>query len=69
MLTENPILRLPGEQVKIADDVETAKGAMIFGQQVIDKTFGSGSVNVLHDVRKRGSRRAPTTLTSDFPAW
>ena len=68
MLAENPILWCPGEQVKMANDVEAAKGAMIFGQQMIDKTFGSRSVDVLHDVRA-GSRRAPTTLTSDFPAW
>ena len=51
MLAEDAILRLCSGQVKIAHDVQTAKGAMVFGQQMIDQTFGSGSVNVLHDVR------------------
>ncbi len=59
MLTENPILWYPGEQVKIADDVQAAKGAMVFGQQVIDKTFGSRGVDVLHDVRAGKSASVP----------
>jgi hypothetical protein len=50
VLAENSILRLSG-QVKIAYDVQTAKGAMVFGQQMIDQTVGSCGVNVLHDVR------------------
>ena len=49
MLAENSILRLLSGQVKIAHDVQTAKSAMVFGEQVIDQTFGSRSVNVLHD--------------------
>jgi len=49
MLTEDSILWYPGEQVKIAHDIETAKGTMVFGQQMIDKTFGSRGVDVLHD--------------------
>ena len=56
MLTKNPILWLLSGQMKIAHDVEAAKGAMVFGQQVIDKTFGSRGVDVLHGVRKRESR-------------
>ena len=51
MLTKNAILWYPGEQMKIAHDVQAAKGAMVFGQQVVDKTFGICSVYVLHDVR------------------
>src|SRR5258708_33141104 len=66
MLTENSILWLCCGQVKIAHDVETAKGAMVFGQQMIDQTFGSGGVNVLHDVSSGevGERPPRSQVTS-----
>lgn len=48
VLTKNSILRLGSSQVKIAHDVQTTKGAVVFGQQVIDKSFRSCGVYVLH---------------------
>ena len=51
LLTENSILWLLSSQVTIAHDVQTTNVAMVFSQQMIDQTFGSGSINVLHDVR------------------
>jgi len=60
MLTKNAILRLGSCQVKIAHDVQTAKGAVVFSEQVIDKTFGSCSVYVLHDVRSGEVGERPT---------
>jgi len=53
--------------VKIAHNVQTAEGAVVFGQQMIDQTFGSRGVNILHDV-KAGKSASAHHAPKGFPA-
>jgi hypothetical protein len=67
MLAQDAIFWLLSNQVKIAYDVQTAKGPVVSGEQMVDETFRSRGIFDLHDVRKRGSQRAPTTPPKASP--